>query len=82
MWIGQLFGKNRRETIRPVTPEDRQRIKEVEEVIAEAERQARRLRLPFGPTEPSPLGYEYYQLIAGVEKMSAHDVYTLFMSPR
>jgi hypothetical protein len=77
-----LFGKNRHEHIRRQTNVDRERIKEAEEAIKEAERQSRRLRLPFGPTEPSPLGYEYYQLIAAVEKMSPHDVYTLFMSPR
>lgn len=82
VWIGQLFGKNRREKIRAITPEDRERIKEAEDAIREAEKQTRRLGLPFGPTEPSPLGYEYYQLIAAVEKMSPHDVYTLFMSPR
>lgn len=65
-----------------MTSEDRERIKEAEEAIKEAERQARKHKMPFGATELSPLGYEYYQLIAAVEKMSPHDVYTLFMSPR
>ncbi len=82
VWISQLFGKNRREKIRAITPEDRERIKEAEEAIEEMRRHTRRQGLPFGATEPSPLGYEYYQLIAAVEKMSPHDVYTLFMSPR
>ena len=49
--------------------------------IEETKRQTRRHRLPFGPSEISPLGYEYYELIAAMEKMSPHDVYTLFMSP-
>ena len=80
-WISQMFGKNRREKIRAITSEDRQRIKDAEESIEETRRQTRKHHLPFGPTEISPLGYEYYELIAAIEKMSAHDVYTLFMSP-
>jgi hypothetical protein len=73
-----LFGKNRREKIRPITEEDRARIKDAEVAIHEAERQEKR---KLKPEDISPLGYEYYQLIAAIEKMSAHDVYTLFMSP-
>jgi hypothetical protein len=77
-WIGQLFGKNRREKIRPITEEDRARIKDAEAAIKEAQRHERR---KLKPDDISPLGYEYYQLIAAMEKMSSHDVYTLFMSP-
>jgi hypothetical protein len=80
-YISQMFGKSRREKIRPITEEDRERITEAEESIAETKRQTRRVGLPFGPSEISPLGYEYYELIAAMEKMSPHDVYTLFMSP-
>jgi hypothetical protein len=32
-------------------------------------------------TSLSEIGYEYYELIAAIEKMSSHDIYTLFMSP-
>lgn len=79
--ITQIFGKSRKEKIRPVTEEDRERIKEALLDIEEVRKQTRKAKLPFGPTEISPLGYEYYELIAALEKMSAHDVYTLFMSP-
>lgn len=80
-FIGQIFGKNRRHLLRPLTREDRKRIKEAKDAIEEAGDYARRNRQRFGPTEKSPLGYEWHQLIAAVEKMSPHDVYTLFMSP-
>lgn len=76
-----MFGANRREKIRPITQEDRERIKEAELDIEEVRRQTKRAGLPFGATEISPLGYEYYELIAALEKMSPHDVFTLFMSP-
>jgi hypothetical protein len=80
--IPQIFGANRREKIRPITQEDRERLKEASLDIEEVRIQTRRLKLPFGPTEISPVGYEYYELIAALEKMSPHDVFTLFMSPK
>jgi hypothetical protein len=77
--MDRLFGKNRRHKLRPVTEEDRERIKEAKKTIEDAERnEGKKLK----PEDISPVGYEYYQLIAAVEKMSPHDVYTLFMSPK
>jgi len=70
-----LFGKNRKETLVPIVGEIKDRITEAEALIAQV--QARGLKA----SSISEVGYEYYQLIAAIEKMSPHDIYTLFMSP-
>lgn len=73
--LPQLFGKNRRETLVPIVGEIQDRLVEAEALVAQV--QGRGLKA----SSISEVGYEYYQLIAAIEKMSPHDIYTLFMSP-
>jgi len=73
--LPQLFGKNRDEILVPIVGDIKARILEAEALIAQV--QERGLKA----SSISEVGYEYYQLIAAIEKMSPHDIYTLFMSP-
>lgn len=81
-FISRLFGKDRHTLARKITSEDEARIKEAVQAIEEAREEARKQKKPFGPTVISKYGYEYYELIASIEKMSPHDIYTLMVSPK
>jgi hypothetical protein len=73
--LPQLFGKNRHEVLVPIRGEIKERVQEAEALIEQARNRGKKA------TSISEIGYEYYQLIAAIEKMSPHDIYTLFMSP-
>lgn len=73
--LPQIFGKNRHETLLPLKGEIKARILEAETLVRQAQERG------HDATDLSEIGYEYYQLIAAVENMSPHDVYTLFKSP-
>lgn len=73
--LPQLFGKDRKERLIPFGEEIKARIMEAEALVAQV--QERGLKA----SSISEVGYEYYQLIAAIEKMSPHDIYTLFVSP-
>ncbi len=73
--LPQLFGKDRKEKLVPFGEEIKARIMEAEALVAQV--QERGLKA----SSISEVGYEYYQLIAAIEKMSPHDIYTLFVSP-
>lgn len=59
----------------PIKGEIRERILEAEALVRQAQERG------HDATDLSEIGYEYYQLIAAVEAMSPHDIYTLFKSP-
>ena len=73
--LPQIFGKNRDEVLTPIKGEIRARILEAEALVRQAQERG------HDATDLSEIGYEYYQLIAAVEAMSPHDIYTLFKSP-
>lgn len=73
--IPQIFGKNRHEVLTPIKGMIRQRIIEAEALVRQVQERG------HDASDLSEIGYEYYQLIASVENMSPHDVYTLFRSP-
>jgi hypothetical protein len=74
--LPQIFGKNRHELLIRAGREIRARIDEANDhVVVE-------LGLGHEATDrDDDSGFEYYQLIAQIEKMSPHDIYTLFRSP-
>jgi hypothetical protein len=73
--LPQIFGKNRHEVLLPLKGEIKSRILEAESLVRQAQERG------HDATDLSEIGYEYYQLIAAVENMSPHDIYTLFKSP-
>jgi hypothetical protein len=73
--LPQIFGANRKEILIPIKGEIRGRILEAEALVRQV------LMRGHEASDPSEIGYEYYQLIAQIEKMSPHDIYTLFKSP-
>jgi len=73
--LPQLFGKHRGEVLYPIRGEVKERVQEAEGLIEQARKRGKKA------TSISEIGYEYYQLIAAIEKMTPHDIYTLFMSP-
>jgi hypothetical protein len=73
--IDQIYGMRRKEKIRKISAEDKERIKEAEFMVRDL------IMKGEGPSDLSALGIQYYELIAAIEKMSPHDIYTLFMSP-
>jgi hypothetical protein len=73
--LPQIFGKNRHEVLMPIKGEIKARILEAEALVRQAQERG------HDATDLSEIGYEYYQLIAAVESMSPHDIYTLFKSP-
>jgi hypothetical protein len=70
----QVFGEGVRDPIVEVTPEIKARIGHA------GLRVTREMIDGHGPTDRDDDGTEYYQLIATMEHMTPHDIYTLFVS--
>jgi hypothetical protein len=72
--LPQIFGEGIHDPLVKITPEVKDRINQA------GLRVTREVIDGKGPTDRDETGNEYYQLIAEMEHMTSHDIYTLFVS--
>ncbi len=74
--LPRIFGKHRHELLMRAGKEIRERINEANDLVVQELARGNEAR-----DRDEDTGIEYYQLIAQIENMSPHDIYTLFKSP-
>lgn len=74
--LSQIFGKNRHEVLQRLKGEIKRRVEEAQDAVIQSLERGHEAK-----DRDEETGLEYYQLIAEVENMSPHDIYTLFKSP-